>query len=122
MTLSIEIPISTTKCPRQKLKENKINLILYSILNIIQDRIASAGYRYRKWQLGEYNLVARTCVDAMITNKKTGQKGFALIRALNEWDPKSKMFSIQFCMNCICFYVSILLSFYSILYQLQKFD
>jgi len=53
-----------------------------------KDRIASAGYRYRKWQLGEYNLVARTCVDAMITNKKTGQKGFALIRALNEWDPK----------------------------------
>ena len=66
-------------------------LILYSI----QDRIASAGYRYRKWQLGEYNLVARTCVDAMITNKKTGQKGFALIRALNEWDPKSNISFFQ---------------------------
>lgn len=54
---------------------------------IKKDRIASAGYRYRKWQLGEYNLVARTCVDAMLVNKK-GQKAFALVRALNEWSPK----------------------------------
>lgn len=54
-----------------------------------KDRIASAGYRYRKWQLGEYNLVARTCVDAMIMNKKTGQKNYAMVRALNEWDPRN---------------------------------
>jgi len=56
---------------------------------IKKDRIASAGYRYRKWQLGEYNLVARTCVDATIVNKKTGQKAYALVRALNEWDPRN---------------------------------
>ena len=49
-----------------------------------------AGYRYRRWQLGEYSLVARTAVDAVTTSKKTGQKTYALIRALNEWDPKSK--------------------------------
>lgn len=56
-----------------------------------KDRIASAGYRYRKWTLGEYNLVARTTVDAVVQNKKTGAKGFAIVRALNEWDSKSKI-------------------------------
>ncbi|CAG5097066.1 Oidioi.mRNA.OKI2018_I69.XSR.g14917.t1.cds [Oikopleura dioica] len=53
-----------------------------------KDRIASAGYRYRKWTLGEYTLVARTTVDAVVQNKKTGAKGFAIVRALNEWDSK----------------------------------
>jgi len=53
-----------------------------------KDRVASAGYRYRRWQLGEYSLIARTSVDAVTTNKKTGQKTYAMIRALNEWDPK----------------------------------
>jgi len=53
-----------------------------------KDRIASAAYRYRKWTLGEYNLVARTTVDAVVQNKKTGAKGFAIVRALNEWDSK----------------------------------
>jgi translation initiation factor 3 subunit D len=57
--------------------------------NMPKDRIASAGYRYRRWQLGEYSLVARTTVDAVTTSKKTGNKTYALIRALNEWDPKN---------------------------------
>jgi len=61
----------------------------YIDANMPKDRVASAGYRYRRWQLGEYSLVARTAVDAVTTSKKTGQKTYALIRALNEWDPKT---------------------------------
>ena len=53
-----------------------------------KDRVASAGYRYRLFKLGDYKLVARTAVDAVTVDKKTNKKSYALIRALNEWDPK----------------------------------
>lgn len=53
-----------------------------------KDRVASAGYRYRLFKLGDYKLVARTAVDAVTLDKKTNKKSYALIRALNEWDPK----------------------------------
>ena len=53
-----------------------------------KDRVASAGYRYRLFKLGDYKLVARTAVDAVTIDKKTGKKSYAMIRALNEWDPK----------------------------------
>jgi len=51
------------------------------------DEVASVGYRYRRWNLGNHVLVARTEVDAVLDDK--GQDVFILVKALNEYDPKS---------------------------------
>jgi translation initiation factor 3 subunit D len=51
------------------------------------DEVASVGYRYRKWNLGSHVLVARTEVDAVLEDK--GQDVYVLVKALNEYDPKS---------------------------------
>jgi len=51
------------------------------------DEVASVGYRYRRWNLGNHVLVARTEVDAVLEDKN--QDSFILIKALNEYDPKS---------------------------------
>jgi translation initiation factor 3 subunit D len=49
--------------------------------------LGSVGYRYRKWQIGEHALVARTEVDAVMEDK--GADTFILIKALNEYDTKA---------------------------------
>eukprot|EP00163_Fabomonas_tropica_P017551 TRINITY_DN3116_c0_g1_i2.p1 TRINITY_DN3116_c0_g1~~TRINITY_DN3116_c0_g1_i2.p1 ORF type:complete len:549 (+),score=175.74 TRINITY_DN3116_c0_g1_i2:65-1648(+) len=49
--------------------------------------IASVGYRYRKWDLGDdVTLVARTEIDAVTEYKE--DTNFLTVRALNEFDPK----------------------------------
>ncbi|CAK8678193.1 eukaryotic translation initiation factor 3 subunit D-like [Clavelina lepadiformis] len=48
--------------------------------------IASVGYRYRKWNLGNnIELVARTEHDAVISTS-SGDISFINVKALNEWD------------------------------------
>jgi len=49
--------------------------------------LGSVGYRYRKWQLGDHALVARTEVDGVIDDK--GTDTFILVKALNEYDTKA---------------------------------
>eukprot|EP00026_Physarum_polycephalum_P005671 Phypoly_transcript_05706.p1 GENE.Phypoly_transcript_05706~~Phypoly_transcript_05706.p1 ORF type:complete len:594 (+),score=140.36 Phypoly_transcript_05706:52-1782(+) len=49
--------------------------------------LGSVGYRYRKWQLGDHALVARTEVDAVLDDK--GTDVFILVKALNEYDTKA---------------------------------
>ena len=52
------------------------------------ERVASVGYRYRKWDLGNDNiLVARTEHDA-VTYAPNGELLYINIKALNEWDYK----------------------------------
>jgi translation initiation factor 3 subunit D len=51
------------------------------------DDVAPVGYRYRRWALGNHVLVARTEVDAVLEDK--GQDVYVLVKALNEYDPKS---------------------------------
>lgn len=49
------------------------------------DEVASVGYRYRKWDLGDdIKLVARTEHDA-VYNDREGRTGFMNIKALNSW-------------------------------------
>jgi translation initiation factor 3 subunit D len=48
---------------------------------------ASIGYRYRRFKLGEYNLVLRTEIDG-VQNSKEGKNQYLTIKALNEYDPK----------------------------------
>eukprot|EP00123_Amoebidium_parasiticum_P009045 comp19189_c1_seq1/m.21899 comp19189_c1_seq1/g.21899 ORF comp19189_c1_seq1/g.21899 comp19189_c1_seq1/m.21899 type:complete len:559 (-) comp19189_c1_seq1:423-2099(-) len=53
------------------------------------EEVASVGYRYRKWDLGDnINLIARTEVDAAMKTPK-GEVNFLSIKALNEYDPKA---------------------------------
>jgi translation initiation factor 3 subunit D len=51
---------------------------------------ASVGYRYRKWLVGDVNLVARTEHDAVYKTKE-GRTGFMSIKALNEYKRDQKM-------------------------------
>jgi len=51
---------------------------------------ASVGYRYRKWLVGDVNLVARTEHDAVYKTKE-GRTGFMNIKALNEYKRDQKM-------------------------------
>lgn len=54
------------------------------------DDVASVGYRYRQWDLGNnITLVVRTEVHAAIDKGPDNPPAFACIRALNEYDPKS---------------------------------
>lgn len=53
------------------------------------DRVASVGYKYRKWNLGnDIELICRCEVDAACYNPN-GELQFMTIKSLNEWDPKS---------------------------------
>ncbi|XP_065174819.1 eukaryotic translation initiation factor 3 subunit D-like [Sycon ciliatum] len=54
-----------------------------------EGEVASVGYRYRKWNLGEdITLVARCEHDAVSTTKPGGELQYMSIKTLNEWDPK----------------------------------
>jgi translation initiation factor 3 subunit D len=51
--------------------------------------VASVGYRYRKWDLGnDIRLIARTEHDAVSVGSSEKDKTFMNIKALNEWDPR----------------------------------
>lgn len=55
------------------------------------EKVASVGYRYRKWDLGNgITLVARTEHDAVFKNKE-GQTGFMNIKSFNEWKQQPTM-------------------------------
>eukprot|EP01111_Echinosteliopsis_oligospora_P010466 TRINITY_DN325_c0_g1_i1.p1 TRINITY_DN325_c0_g1~~TRINITY_DN325_c0_g1_i1.p1 ORF type:complete len:571 (-),score=207.84 TRINITY_DN325_c0_g1_i1:60-1772(-) len=52
--------------------------------------VAPVGYRYRRWNIGDHTLVARTEVDAVLPSKDAEHPhSFLLVKALNEFDPKS---------------------------------
>jgi len=52
------------------------------------DRVASVGYRYRKWDLGNgVKLVAR-CEHDAVTRGPSNDLQFVNIKALNEWDSR----------------------------------
>ena len=51
--------------------------------------VASVGYRYRKWDLGNnIRLIARTEHDAVIMGNNDKDLTFMNIKALNEWDSR----------------------------------
>jgi len=51
--------------------------------------IASVGYRYRKWNLGnDIDLIVRCEHDAVMTGAN-GEKAFISVKALNEWDHRA---------------------------------
>ncbi|RNA16071.1 Eukaryotic translation initiation factor 3 subunit D [Brachionus plicatilis] len=53
-----------------------------------QSEVASVGYKYRKWDLGNgIQLIVRSEIDAVSTTAND-EKIFLNIRALNEWDSK----------------------------------
>eukprot|EP01134_Creolimax_fragrantissima_P002681 CFRG2681T1 len=53
------------------------------------ENVCSVGYRYRKWDLGsDIELIARCEVDAFQKSPK-GEESYLLVKALNEYDPKS---------------------------------
>ena len=53
-----------------------------------EGEVASVGYRYRKWDLGnDVKLVARCEHDAVLEGPNNSTL-FLNIKALNEWDPK----------------------------------
>ena len=50
-------------------------------------QVASVGYRYRKWDLGNnIRLIARTEHDAVFGTEK--EKSYMNVKALNEWDSR----------------------------------
>nr|CAB3241618.1 eukaryotic translation initiation factor 3 subunit D-like [Phallusia mammillata] len=50
------------------------------------DNIASVGYKYRKWNLGNnIELIARTEHDAVLSTS-SGENSFINVKTLNEWD------------------------------------
>ncbi len=51
--------------------------------------VASVGYRYRKWDLGnDIHLIARTEHDAVTGGSSDKERLFMNIKALNEWDSR----------------------------------
>ena len=53
-----------------------------------EGEVASVGYRYRAWDLGNgLKLVARCEHDAVLA-APNGENQFMNIKALNEWDPR----------------------------------
>jgi translation initiation factor 3 subunit D len=51
---------------------------------------ASIAYRYRRFKVGEYNLVVRAELDGVLADKDapSGKNSYITIKALNEFDPK----------------------------------
>jgi translation initiation factor 3 subunit D len=55
----------------------------------LDENPASIAYRYRRFKLGDYNLVVRTELDGVQTSKEgNGKYQYLTIKALNEYDPK----------------------------------
>lgn len=52
--------------------------------------VASVGYRYRKWDLGDIKVVARCEHDAFQLSKE-GTPEFMNVKSLNEWSPRAQM-------------------------------
>ena len=56
--------------------------------NNSKTQVASVGYRYRKWSLGNnIRLIARTEHDA-VTGSSEKDLNYMNIKALNEWDSR----------------------------------
>ncbi len=71
-----------------------------------EGEVASVGYRYRKWDLGNgIRLVAR-CEHDAVAQGPNNETLFLNIKALNEWDPKVPK---QICGTLIGHYSLILL-------------
>ena len=57
--------------------------------NAAKTQVASVGYRYRKWSLGNnIRLIARTEHDAVTDSNPDKDLNFMNIKALNEWDSR----------------------------------
>jgi len=57
----------------------------------MEEELASVGYRYRKWDLGDGNtLICRCEVDAAIKKEGKDTPEFAILRALNEYEGAPK--------------------------------
>ena len=59
-------------------------------------QVASVGYRYRKWDLGNnIRLIARTEHDAVFgTSEK--DKSYMNVKALNEWDSRYSNYNVWY--------------------------
>lgn len=53
-----------------------------------EGEIASVGYRYRKWDLGDGIVLVARCEHDGVLKMPNGDVLFLTIKALNEWDPK----------------------------------
>lgn len=50
--------------------------------------VASVGYRYRKWDLGNGIVLVCRCEHDCVTNGPNGEIQYMNVKALNEWDSK----------------------------------
>jgi len=66
--------------------EEKINFQKSNPFQQPNEDVAPIGYRYRKWKIGEFILIARCELDAVTKTKE--ENTYLLIRALTEYDPK----------------------------------
>ena len=65
-----------------------------------EGEVASVGYRYRKWDLGnDVKLVAR-CEHDAVAQGTNNELLYLNIKALNEWDSKVNWTSLPKCINC----------------------
>jgi len=56
--------------------------------NLPEEEVAPVGYRYRKWDFGDGNVLVSRCeLDGVVKQKEEDE--FLIIKALNEYDPAS---------------------------------
>ena len=53
-----------------------------------EEPVASVGYRYRKWDIGNGHILVSRCEHDAVTHGPNGELQFINIKALNEWDSK----------------------------------
>lgn len=88
-SLTLETTFINDSFQQQVLKRDEKHQLENPTPFIIEDgSVATLGYRYRQWRLGEeWTLIARTELDGIL--KSHDQETFITIKALNEFDPKS---------------------------------
>lgn len=67
------------------------------------EKMASVGYRYRKWDLDNGIVLVARCQHDAVMNATNGELQYINVKALNEWDPKVS-YDIQ-----LLFFIFILL-------------
>lgn len=63
------------------------------------EKMASVGYRYRKWDLDNGIILVARCQHDAVMHGTAGEVQYINVKALNEWDPR------------VNYYFKILISF-----------
>jgi len=65
------------------------------------EKMASVGYRYRKWDLDNGIVLVARCQHDAVMHGVNGEVQFINVKALNEWDPRVIFFFLirfyEFC-------------------------